>query len=601
MNNLKLGLIGLLAAGLLTACPGGGGGGPATGLAITGPDSLSAGAAPAGYTVNAAPAGGTGTVQWTLNPPTGGGTLSSSTGTLTSGATTVNYTPPATVTAALSVTLTATLQGNAAVTTSKTITINPATSSGITINGVVKKWDNVPLTNTNVIITDSSGPKTDVQTDAVTGTFTVTNVITPYSISVVPAPGTGYAPITYDRVTTATPNVVLSKQAYIGGGVPGFQLEDCNPVRAPATILLTLNTPISSTAGSKGEVFFVGEGISFRPLESFVDATIAAGGSTLSLSVPFDPDFGCKSQITGRLVVFERDTAGTIIKKGSREVTVVTGNTSCVGPCAAPFSPTAPLTTIPVAGINFQGVVNFPQGLNDGIPMNVTAYVRFQKNATDVPAYFPLTTDTPTRANNNFQLGVYDLSADDLKYRVQAIATAAPGSQITWANSDILTTNSTGLVLSPPSFGATTLPNGPTQNVNTDTDTTPKFTQLNVTGSNLYYRFFQDTLTAGNTSVWLGGSPLTAMSLPLLSDPARIALQQNIDWAALNSLQLRDANATNSSDIVLGKATGIDRPYNAFRNLYGFNSFSEIDLIASGSFNLKTTKFCIITAGQSCP
>lgn len=600
---MKNKMFGLLATGLvamLTACP------PppttATTVAVTGPAALQNGAAPAAYEATFSPTSTAGSVQWTLNPSSGVGTLSVSTSTISAGKATVNYTPPASVAAATQVEVIATLQGSNPVVTNKiAVTVNPTAAQGITINGIVKKWDNVPLTNTNVIITDSSGPKNDVQTDATTGTFTVQNVITPYSISVVPAPGTGYAPITYDRVTTASPNVVISKQPYIGGGVPGFQVEDCNPVRAPATIRLTLNTPISSTAGSLGEVFFVGEGISFRPLESFVDATIPAGGSTLNFNVPFDPDFGCKSQITGRLVVFERDTAGTIIKKGSREVTVVTGNTSCVGPCPAPFSPTAPLTTIPVAGINFQGVVNFPQGLNDGIPMNVTAYVRYQKNPTDVPAYFPLTTDTPTRANNNFQLGVYDLSADDLKYRVQAIATAAPGSQITWANSDILTTNSTGLVLSPPSFGATTLPNGPTQNVNTDTDVTPKFTQLNVTGSNLYYRFFQDTLTAGNTSVWLGGSPLTAMSLPLLSDPARIALQQNIDWAALNSLQLRDANATNSSDIVLGKATGIDRPYNAFRNLYGFNSFSEIDLIASGSFNLKTTKFCIITAGQSCP
>ena len=118
---------------------------------------------------------------------------------------------------------------------------------------------------------------------------------------------------------------------------------------------------------------------------------------------------------------------------------------------------------------------------------------------------------------------------------------------------------------------------------------------------NTYFRFFR---TAANQELWLGGSPLTSMTLPVLPAPARLTLQKPYIWQAINALKLTDVTASlNGSDVTLGATAsgGVARPYNALRNLYGKNTQSELDLIISGSFNGKNTTACVITSGQNCP
>jgi hypothetical protein len=607
MKNWKWYALTSLAA-LLAACPGST---PATGLTVTGPDSLSAGAAPAGYVTTATPTGGTGTVLWTLNPPSGGGTLSTSTGTLTNGVANVNYTPPATVATAQQITLTATLQGSANVVGTKTITVNPATSAGITVAGKVWKWNNRPFGGLSVTITDSSGNKPEVTT-ANDGSFTVNNVITPYRISVVPAQATEVLPLTYDRMTSASPQVVMTKTGYtlgIGGGLPGFENE-CTPTRQDATIIASLNEPVA--ANSRGKFFFVGEGIDFRPLRSNAQSTdMNTGAVTRTFAVKFDQNF-CKTTIVGKLLYIERSldgagNPGSVTKIASRNVSVITGNTYCGDDSAATCGaaqPTSKLSVITRAGSRIRGKIFWPQGVNTA---TVSGFLRFVNNeATDVPAYVAVDQKVITRTGNSddYELAVVDFSDDGLDYRASAIAQDVSGTQIQWYHSDRIAANVQNIDLPVASLGETQTPDGDftqTEFGGRNTD----FTQGQVSSSagattqnsNFYFRFFTNPAIS---KYWLGGTPLQTMSLPTLRLPAVVSLNERFNWAAVNALLLRDASVTDGSDKVTSVNSGASRPYGVLRNLYGVNAFTEPDLIKFGSINTKQTCFAVISTNPIC-
>jgi hypothetical protein len=600
MNIFKYGLFATALAATLTACP------PAptaTTVAVSGSNALTNGAAAATYTATFTPSSTTGTVEWVLNPPApNGGTLSASSSSITGGVATVQYTPPVSVAAAIQVTLTANKQGaTPAITDTKTITINPTITTGITVSGKVFQWNNKPFDDVNIFITDSTGTNLPDTQSGVDGTFSVPNVVAPYTISAVPAPGTGVSPISYDKVSTATPNLVLTKAQYLFGNNPGFNPdpisgvnENCLPKRQDATMSVRLASPVA--AGSTATAIFFGEGISFRPTESTASSTIAGGLTTVTFPVKFDQEF-CKNVIDGKLLVLETDSGGVIQKKGFRDVSVITGNKTCIGTCVGAGGTDTPnLNLNQSAGLSFTGNVEFPQGANEATSA-VTAYIRFQKLPTDVPSYFPLKVDSVTRADPNYNTGVIDLATEGLSYRLQATVSNTAGDAVSWANSPIFTSPQSGVVLNYPSFGGTTTPNGNTP----DSDVTPEFKQGTVSQMNTYFRFFN---TPGFANLWLGGSPLTSMTLPVLPDPARLAVQQPYVWFALNALKLADVTATNNgSNVALGNVAtgGLPRPYNVLRNLYGFNAASELDLINSGSVNIKPTTACVITPGQNCP
>ncbi len=601
---MKSKIFGLLATGLvavLTACP------PpppvVTTVAVTGNNTLTNGSAAATYTATFTPTATTGTVEWTLNPPApNGGSLSAVSSTIANGIATVQYTPPVTVSAAIQVTLTAVKQGSSpAITDVKTITVNPTVTTGVTVNGKVFQWNNRAFDDVNIFITDATGTNLPDTQSAVDGTFSVANVVPPYTISAVPAPGTAVAPISYDAVSTTTPNLVLTKSQYLFGNPPGFNPdqvsgvnENCLPKRQDGIMSVRLASPVPATSSARA--IFFGEGISFRPTESTASDIIPGGSTNVSFAVPFDQEF-CKNVIDGKLLVIEFDAGGVIQKKGFRDVSVITGNKTCVGQCVGAGGTDTPnLNLNQSTGLSFTGNVEFPQGA-DETTSAVTAFIRFQKLPTDVPSYFPLKVDNVTRADPNYNTGVIDLATEGLSYRLQARVNNVAGDAVSWANSAIFTSPQSGVVLNYPSFGGTTTPNGNTP----DSDVTPTFRQGTVSQMNTYFRFFQSAVLS---ELWLGGSPITSMTLPVLPDPARLAVQRPYNWFALNALKLADVTATNNgSNVALGNvaAGGLARPYNALRNLYGFNAASELDLINAGSVNLKPTPACVITPGQNCP
>jgi hypothetical protein len=610
MNIFKYGLFALLAAGL-TACPGPG---KPTALTFgTGPDQVTAGtatspAAKATYEVTTTPANATGSVEWSISPSTLG-SLSAANGELVGGKASVDYTPPSDNPTQIRKVI---LTGKVATTTiqvTKEITINTPNSGGINVAGKVWKWNGIAYGGVPVVITDSGGNRQETTT-APDGSFSVPNkVSTPYTISAVPERATDVAPLSYDKVTVASPNLVLAKRPYsfggVGGNPPGFQPEDCNNGngKLPGEIYVKTNTPVGATNAAK--IFFVGEGISYRPIESnAVSAQMAANVDDVTFSVPFDGDF-CKDTIIGQVVYVERDANGTgaVVKVGNRQITLVTGNKQCLaapGTCPAGFGTgTSNLTIAPIQPSNFSGKINFPQGVNTAV---ASAYVRFQNDPKDVPAYFPIDQQVIQRTNPNYDLKIAQFDASTkLQYRVSIVALGA--SAVNWIHSDILTPGA-NTELSIPSLGDTVSP--PIGGI-LDTSGTPVpfpiFEQREVTGSNVYFRAFE-SLPAPATNYWLGGSPIKDFKFPKIATPATLAYRQNIDWFAVNSLTYREASLTNASDVALSSNTPLNpalRPYGVLRNLYGVSAFTEPDLIKQGSINITRTRTCVYTNGQSCP
>jgi hypothetical protein len=129
------------------------------------PSTLSASAGSAAIPFKAVLENTTGEVSWTLSPNLG--TLSSSTGL------DITYTPPATLPAATTVTLTASL-GN--LTAKATLTVNPASAKGFTITGKVQDYS-AGAASLEAITNDSdSVPPVKVATGniAADGSFSIT-------------------------------------------------------------------------------------------------------------------------------------------------------------------------------------------------------------------------------------------------------------------------------------------------------------------------------------------------------------------------------------------------------------------------------------------
>jgi hypothetical protein len=614
---MKSKLFGLLATGLvamLTACPPP----PTTPTLVfaAGGDTLTAGttaspASPATYTVNATNV--TGNVNWTLNPSTTG-TLGAQTSAITSGVATVTYTPPNNLTTATNVTLTATSATTPTVTVQKVIAINPAGSTGITVAGKVFKWNNKVFRGVPIVVTDAGGNRQETTSSLTDGSFTIPNPVrVPYTISAVPERATDVAPISYDKVTISNPNLVLAKAGYSGlgggGGNPGFVTEDCNngSGRADAELYVTTNQPVA--VNNRARVFFVGEGISFRPIESnsrsneminaVVNANLAANTTSersARFDVKYDGDF-CKAEIIGKLVYVERDNngAGAVVKTGTADVTILSGNKVCVGTCPAAFGTSTPnLNIAPISPSSFVGTINFPQGITSATAF---ALVRYQNAPADVPAYFAIDQQVIQSTNPVFDLKIASFNDPKLSYRVGIVAIS--GAKINWIYSDITPPGKNDFILSLPSLGDTVSPPIGQLLDNSGTGAPfPTFQQRQVTGSNIYFRSF---ITLTGTNLWLAGSPLTDFKFPQIATPATLSYQQRFEWFAINSLTYRDANTTNASDIALGNSAVSSRSYGVLRNLYGISAFTEPDLISQGSINQTPTNTCIIAPSQSCP
>jgi hypothetical protein len=385
----------------------------------------------------------------------------------------------------------------------------------------------------------------------------VAGVQTPYIISAVPAAGGNILPISYDKVTIANPQLVVANTGF----TPQFQA-DCDPL--PADAALPVSFPAIG-AGNTAKVYFLAKGIDYRPIQSRVVSNDVPAGSvsTTLTTVPFDKNL-CQSQLSGKLVYLERDAAGTIVKKGSKDVSVLPGN-----PLGAPATA---ISTGTAAGGSLKGSVQLPQGLATA---TVSVYMKIGTGPDSVYAQLG-DPSSITGAKPNFDLTIPDLSADGVSFRV--LAASENANVLQWAWSDVQTGPATGITIALPGNSATLTPNGDTPGGNV----TPTFSYNPVSGVNFYY-----TYMAGPADFWTGGTPQTSIKLPVLSAPARIAINTAYTWYSLTAINLRDASATNGSDKLLdGRAIKHNYTY--------LDAFQEPDVIASGVTNLTPTPFKIL-------
>jgi hypothetical protein len=430
-------------------------------------------------------------------------------------------------------------------------TTPPSGPTTITVAGKVFKWTGKPLQGVPVFISDTAGSKPQVLTGT-DGSFSVAGVQTPYMISAVPAADGTILPISYDKVTIANPQLVVAN----AGFTPNFQA-DCDPL--PADAALPVSFPAIG-AGNTAKVYFLAKGIDYRPTESrVVSNDVPAGSSSTTLTVSFDKNL-CQDKLSGKLVYLERDAAGTIVKKGSKDVSVLPGN--------PPGAPATAISTGTAAGGSLKGSVQLPQGL---AAANVSVYMKIGTGPDSVYARLGDPSGI-TGTIPNFDLAIPDLSADGISFRIVAIG------NVQWAWSDAQTGPASGIAIALPGNSAPVTPNGDTPGGNV----TPTFSYNLVSGVNFYYTFMVNP-----NDFWLGGTPQTSIKLPVLSAPARIAINTAYDWAPITAINLRDASATNGSDKLLdGRA--IKHSY------IGSSALGEPDLVAAGVLASTSTPFKIL-------
>lgn len=593
MNIFKYGLIAVLAAGLASC-----GGGTPPSLTITGINTIGAGDPLATFTATASPSSTSGTVQWTLNPVTpGGGTLSASTSALAGGVATVQYTPPATVATPLTVTLTGTV---GTLVGTKTFTVNPIATTGVTVNGTVLKWSGKAEGGVNITILDAAGSLKSTAS-APDGTFTVTNVVTPYQVSAVPTLGTGIVPLSNDKTTITNPIIVVRKNAFALGTPPGFQNE-CTPVPLDGTLRAELNQPVG--VGNTGEVVYIAPGIDYRPTFSNAKLSLLAGSTIFNVPIKFDLDM-CYNDLIGTVVYIERNAGGTIVAKAALANVPIFPNT--ITKLNADVDAFAPKLSVQTSNSNtLNGTATFPSGI---ITANVSAYLRVEytippgKISKIAPlvnlgvrtAYYPLETKTINNAGSatNWQLAVEDFgNASGLKYRAGVLGAVAGKGTASW--SEILAPGASAVSLNMPSISGTEQPNGNLQLSPTSPFRAPggniipefRVAVVQNTGCSEGVNFLNNYIAGytGASALWLGSSDDQKVTLPDTNEPARIGFTTNYTNVALNALCVRDANTTNVSDKVLD-GRGIQR------NFYTDAALTNPDFIRAGVFNITTTPF----------
>jgi hypothetical protein len=435
-------------------------------------------------------------------------------------------------------------------------TTPPPGPTTITVAGKVLKWTGKPVADIPVFITDATGSKPQVLSGS-DGSFSVANVQKPYSISAVPATGSGLWPYTVDRVSITNPQVVLNS-----GLQPNFGTE-CSPVPSDTNLNLTF-PPVG--AGNTASIYFLAKGISYRPSQSSATISALPGMTSRTIPLTFDKNI-CLKELSGKAVYLEKDASGTIIKKGTKDVTLLPGNPAVGGS-------TESISTGNVVDVSFKGTLQLPQGATTA---ELGLFMKIGNGLDSV--YASIASSNITAASPNFELKTVDLAADGIGFRL--LATATIGSSVSWVWSDVLTGNNSSINLAVPGFSATIAPNGDTPGGNVN----PTFSYNPVNGMNFYDTVF--IAGGGGNDIWLGGTTQTSIKLPALSAPAQIALNKAYTWYPITAINLRDANLENASDKILDGRT-------IKHSLVNTDALSEPDLIAAGSLNLAGNAFKIL-------
>ena len=425
-------------------------------------------------------------------------------------------------------------------TTTPTPTPQPTT---LTVAGKVLKWTGKPVADVPVFVTDATGSKPQVLSGS-DGSFSVANVQKPYSISAVPAADSGLFPYTVSQVSITNPQVVLNS-----GFTPNFGSE-CNPV--PSDTNLNLSFPAVG-AGNTAKIYFVAKGINYTPTNSNkVSAAIPPGTTQQTIPLTFDKNL-CLKELSGKVVYLERDSSGTILKKGAKDVTLLPGNPSSGSPIS--------ITPGNVTDVSFKGTLQLPQGV---ISASVQLFMKIGSGVDSV--YAPIADASVAAATPSFELKTVNLNDDGISFRVLAVGS------VSWVWSDVFTGSNSNINLVLPGSSATITPNGDTPGGNVN----PTFSYNPVNGMNFYNTLLQSS--TGGSENWLGGTPQTLIKLPTLSAPAQIALNKAYKWYPITAINLRDATPENVSDKILdGRAIR--------HSLFGGNALGEPDLIAAGSTN----------------
>jgi hypothetical protein len=511
-------------------------------------------------------------------------------------------------------TLTAKRAGSADAVKELTVTVGTV-SQIITISGTVVKWTGKPL-QVNITVKDSSGTKTTTSNGQ--GKFTLANVSTPYEINAVPTAGSGIVPLGYARVTTATPTIVLRKDAFAADTAPGFQNE-CTPVPVDGRIKTTFSQAVG--ASNTGRLYYIAPGISYRPTESYaISPVLPAGTNNYTLSVPFDKDV-CYDKLVGSVVYIERNQFGTIVAKGNEDNVNVRPNLDTLLDGSNASSPVLSIRNSNSA--DFRGTLtSFPSNTTVA---KVNAYMRVEYETTRsqdgakklVQAYAPIVLDDLldqnditadygfeglqiSNASPSFTLPIENFSdASKVQYRVGAFTRPDDKTnKLVWMWSDVLKgSGAAGINLALPSLSGTQRPSGDTKYLpifqGPNAEVLPIFESAEVQSDtfteglgNIYYAGF-----VGGTQNWLGATspvankPIEYQLVPM-NEPARNSLNQTYFNFALNSLDVREAAASknDSADKVLDGRS-------IHRNMFTDAAATEPDLLRGGAWNIVPTAY----------
>ncbi len=497
------------------------------------PSSLAATVGGSAQTFTATLTNSTDTVNWSL---TGAGSISATTGETTI------YTPPAT-----GGTSTDILKATAGdLEDTATINITVPTPTTITVNGKVLNFDGSAATGVNVQIDDSTGAISAAISDG-TGSFSMSNIKTPYTLSVVPPAGTN-APQTWTGVNRANPTVVVNPFA----GPSAF----C-PSPAPGALTVNFASPV--TAGNAAAVAFVATGISHFELNSNVNSTAVAGATTITLPVAFDTSL-CQTTVTGKVIYLETDASLNIIRTASTDATVTTGNTTTVA-----------ITQQTASTKSLKGTVTFPAGTT-----TATAFMVAKVGGASV-AFFGIP-KTVTSTTPTYEFAAPEIDGVELRSLVFA---GAIGGTIVWRYSDVISTLPATANVSLPSVGATVQPSGAI-----GTNSTPTFSYTAVSDVNLYTT--QLANVGGALTQWIGSTSTTSIKIPSLPAPARLDIgsvgtPNQFQWF-ISAVKVR---AGGDSDTLLD-GRQVKKLY-----LGGFFTILNPDIISGGSINATATNFTL--------
>jgi hypothetical protein len=435
----------------------------------------------------------------------------------------------------------------------------PATPATITVVGKVTNVSGTGLNGLNVRVVDADGAFQETATDA-SGNFTVSNIKTPYSVSVVPPLGSisGF-PQTWQNLKRDNPKLVVS--------FLGWSTMPACPVRS-ATVFGDLKSagihtiPVGHTAkaiyvakGITNALSFPPFAVTTAPLGSAAQDLLLPGDNSYSINFTFDTNM-CLTSTRGALIYLERDGLGNYVKSAIiNNFELVTGDNR---------EQDLNLTSAVVNKL--EGEITFP----DSVP---GAFIGAILKVGDASVYLEdFTYALAVAGKKEYAFDIPVLSG--VQYRTGAYSANAAFTQISFVYSDVLSAGDTGVNLSLPIVGGPVSPSG---NIST---ITPTFNQRFISGMNVYYNFVTD----GSDTYWFGTSDTNNMKFPAeLPEPAQLETGHSYDWYGFTAIKIRNGAGVN--DLVDGRLVN-----GAYAQL---SAWLNPDGVEMGMVNLESKTFNI--------